>query len=248
MSVAYKALSSMEIEMRRQESIARNMSGASLPGYKGEVVLSSDFDGYVDKFSESGQGTVFDSQKVDYDPGAIKHTNRPLDFALSGKGFFEVTTDKGDVLYTRNGRFRLSNSGEIQTAEGYKLSSTGGDLSFGESDNLNELIVKENGDLALRSSTGEKSIGTLKIVNIEDTSKLQRLSASYFNLAAKDQNLAEEMEAGEFQISGRSIEMANISAVKEMITMVSSMRRFEMAQRVMKMSDGLRNKEHQTFS
>ena len=238
----------MEIEMRRQESIARNMSGASLPGYKGEVILSSDFDGYIDKFSASGRGSIFDSKKINYDAGAIKHTNRPLDFALSGKGFFEVTNDNGEVLYTRNGRFRLSSAGELQTAEGFDISSSNGNLSFGDSDNINELIVKENGELVLRNSFGEKSIGTLKIVNIEDTSKLQRLSASYFSLPKANQNLAEEMEPGEFQISGRSVEMANISAVKEMITMVSSMRRFEMAQRMMKMSDGLKNKEHQTFS
>ena len=45
--------------MRRQESISRNLAGSQIPGYKGETVVSSDFDGYVDSFSEHGQGALY---------------------------------------------------------------------------------------------------------------------------------------------------------------------------------------------
>ena len=69
----------------------------------------------------------------------------------------------------------------------------------------------------------------------------------YYQLPAKYEDMAEEMEVGEFSLSGRTLENANITPVKEMVNMIDSMRKYEMAQRLLKMRDGLKNKEFQTF-
>jgi flagellar basal body rod protein FlgG len=247
MSVLYKVLSAMDIEMRRQESIAQNLAGSQVPGFKGETVLSSDFDGLIGRYNESGQGAIFDGAVVSHDGGALKPTGRPLDFAIAGEGFFEVTTPDGETLYTRNGRFKLSPSGEIQTGDGFSLAASRGDFQLSGEESPNTLTLREDGFLMIGVGENQRELGQLKIVKIEDLQQLERLSASYFKLPAKLQNLATEMIEGEFQVSGRTLESANISPVKEMISMIDCMRKFEMSQRVLKMSDGLKTKEFQTF-
>lgn len=247
MSVIYKVLASMDIEMRRQESISRNLAGSQIPGYKGETVLSTDFDGYLEHYSKHGQGTLLGDNHVSFDSGPLKHTGRPLDFALSGDGFFEITTPEGNTLYTRNGRFTMSPSGEIQTIDGFKLEASVGNFQLQGEEDVNELFVKDDGSVAIGLGLNERELGRIKVVKIEDLTKLERISSSYYTLPDKHIEMAEEMEVGRFNISGRTLENANITPVKEMITMIDSMRKYEMAQRLMKMRDGLKTKEYQTF-
>ncbi|MCM8529562.1 MAG: flagellar hook basal-body protein [Lentisphaeraceae bacterium] len=247
MSVIYKVLSSMDLEMTRQESIARNLAGSQIPGFKGETVISTDFDGYVNEYNESGQGTLDGGNVVSFEEGPLKHTGRPLDFAISGDGFFEVTTPEGNTLYTRNGRFVLSPSGEIQTVDGFKLEASVGNFQLAEDDNLNSMVVREDGNISIGIDTEQKELGQIRVVKIEDLNQLTRVSSSYFQLKPAVQNLASEMDQGEFRISGKTLEGANVSPVKEMITMIDSMRKYELSQRLMKMREGIRNKEHQTF-
>ena len=59
-------------------------------------------------------------QWTDFAQGLLEPTNNPLDFGLSGKGFFVVQGPSGP-LYTRNGNFRFSNTGALVTNEGYPL-------------------------------------------------------------------------------------------------------------------------------
>ncbi|MCM8535824.1 MAG: flagellar hook basal-body protein [Lentisphaeraceae bacterium] len=247
MSVIYKVLSSMDLEMKRQESISRNLAGSQIPGFKGETVISTDFDGYVDSYNKSGQGTLDGGNVVSFSEGSLKHTGRPLDFAISGDGFFEVTTPEGNTFYTRNGRFVLSPSGEVQTVDGFKLEAKVGDFQLNERDSLNSLTVRDDGYLTIGTGDDQKELGQIKIVKIENLEQLTRLSSSYFQLQPNLQNLASEAERGEYSISGKTIEGANVSPVKEMITMIDSMRKYELSQRLMKMREGIRNKEYQTF-
>lgn len=243
MALIYKVLSSMDIEIQRQEAIARNLAGAPVPGFKGESVISSDFDGYLNQYSETGQGTVHNENSIDFNKGPVKYTGRNLDFAIANDGFFEVVNNRGESFYTRNGRFTLSNSGELITSEGYKVAGRGGDLVFGASDNMNEMEIASNGTITV----GGNTIGSLKVVEFQDMNNLQRLSGSYFALKNGHQNEAAEIDPLKLRVIGRTLEESNISIVTEMISMIDSMRKYEMASKVLKMTDGMRAKEQSTF-
>ncbi len=243
MSVIYKVLSSMDLEIRRQESISKNLAGAPIPGYKGETVISSDFDGYVNQFSQTGQGTVYESTTVDFNPGPLKNTERTLDFALTKDGFFEVTNSNGDQFYTRNGRFSLSPDGTLMTADGYVVSGKGGSIQFPNDADISNLSVTESGKLAINGNV----IGTLKVVEAVNLKNLERVSSSYFRSKPGTENQVSTMDEDKVKILGRSLEESNISIVKEMVTMIDTMRKYEMASRILKASDGLSSKEQSTF-
>ena len=53
--------------------------------------------------------------------GNFSSTGNPLDLAIQGLGFFQVTLPDGQIAYTRSGSFHLDAQGNIVTANGNPL-------------------------------------------------------------------------------------------------------------------------------
>lgn len=58
-----------------------------------------------------------------FKPGSLKVTQSPLDLAVDGPGFFEVSTPSG-VRYTKQGSFKVAADGLLVTKEGYPVLSS----------------------------------------------------------------------------------------------------------------------------
>ncbi len=54
--------------------------------------------------------------------GGLVATQNPLDVAIEGDGFFQVTMPNGELRYTRDGALRLNSQGNIVTADGFAIS------------------------------------------------------------------------------------------------------------------------------
>jgi flagellar basal-body rod protein FlgG len=74
------------------------------------------FNNYAPIGIEVGQGCRIQSVEVDFQQGPIRITNRPLDVAIDGDGFFQVInpTTNGFV-YTRAGNFAITSNGLLVT-------------------------------------------------------------------------------------------------------------------------------------
>ena len=57
---------------------------------------------------------------TNFKPGNLRVTQGPLDLALDGPGFFEVSTPSG-IRYTRQGSFKVATDGLLVTKEGYPV-------------------------------------------------------------------------------------------------------------------------------
>src|SRR5690242_574336 len=56
--------------------------------------------------------------------GSLVPTNNQLDVAIKGRGFLQVTMPDGTTAYTRDGALKLSNTGQIVTADGFTVLPT----------------------------------------------------------------------------------------------------------------------------
>ncbi len=246
----YNLGSGIMLEFKRQESIAKNLAGSSIPGYRKEFLVSSSFSKELKNQSSdnvSGLSGVSEGKlTIDFTQGGIKNTGRNLDFALVGNGFFEVTTTEGTNFYTRNGSFNLSPEGELITSAGHQVASENGSIKFGKTDNLDDLIISEDGTLLIKNATTKRAIGKLKIVDIQDKTKLQRISANFFVVNKGEEN--QMIEAVDYKILNKAYETANLSPVQEMATMISSLREFEMSNNVLKMQMKLSEKSQRILS
>ena len=63
---------------------------------------------------------VVDGTYTNFRQGNLKVTQSPLDLALDGPGFFEVSTPSG-VRYTRQGSFKMAMDGRLVTSDGYPV-------------------------------------------------------------------------------------------------------------------------------
>jgi flagellar basal-body rod protein FlgG len=53
--------------------------------------------------------------------GNIQSTDSPLDIAINGRGFFQISLPDGTIAYTRDGTFQLDSTGQVVMSNGYPL-------------------------------------------------------------------------------------------------------------------------------
>ena len=128
----YIAASGMLAEQVRQDQIANDLANAATPGYKADRTTQTSFDSLLLANSVTGQtigaqSTAVEVDKVttDFTPQPSRDTGEPLDFAITGPGFFAVQTP-GGVAYTRNGQFTADAQGRLVTAQGDPVLGRGG--------------------------------------------------------------------------------------------------------------------------
>ncbi|HEV3001118.1 MAG TPA: flagellar hook-basal body protein [Solirubrobacteraceae bacterium] len=128
----YIAASGMLSEMQRQDLIANDLANASTPGYKAdrtaqhsfaEMLLANRRTGAT--IGSLGTGVSIAGQVTDLAPQALRETGEPLDFAITGAGFFGVQTPDG-LRFTRNGRFMADGSGRLTDQLGNPVVGRGG--------------------------------------------------------------------------------------------------------------------------
>src|SRR5277367_3627539 len=130
--ISITAASGMRARMESLDMLASNLANASTGGYKtdreffglyvSQEAAEADDEGFV---GSPDQLPVIEKQYTDYSQGVIHATDNPLDFAMSGRGFFAVNGPTGQ-LFTRNGSFKLSPSGLLMTVDGMPVRAKGG--------------------------------------------------------------------------------------------------------------------------
>ena len=103
--------------------VGNNIANSSTVGFKSSNAHFADL--YAASMNGSGIvqigiGTQLAAVFQQFTTGNISSTNNPLDIAINGGGFFNVTRD-GEIMYTRNGQFHTDNQGYIINDQDYRL-------------------------------------------------------------------------------------------------------------------------------
>ncbi|MBK9248574.1 MAG: flagellar hook-basal body complex protein [Ignavibacteria bacterium] len=94
-----------------------------------------------------GLGVKLGSVKVDFSQGSIQSTNRPLDLALQGDGFFNFRLN-GQELFSRAGAFSFDTQGNLVDSasgayvQGYNLETSSTGRVLKDSNGTNSLLRK----------------------------------------------------------------------------------------------------------
>ena len=111
-SIRAMHLQSVLLELRND-----NVAGFDKVGYQRKEPIVSSFAEYL--------GVNALSTTIDDKVGRISVTGNPLDLALANKGYFQTETENG-IKLTRDGRFKISPDGYLQSLEdAYVLSDAG---------------------------------------------------------------------------------------------------------------------------
>ncbi len=127
------AISGLRNHQTKLDVVGNNISNVNTVGYKYETVHFQDIFSQTLKDANApengrggtnplqvGVGMALSSTSTSHTQGAITSTSRETDVAIEGNGFF-VVSDGIQNYYTRDGSFIRGNTGELATANGFKL-------------------------------------------------------------------------------------------------------------------------------
>lgn len=210
---------------------ADNVANATTPGFRAETaVFRQTLANAVDKTkgTQSLHYAITRTNSLDFNPGGITETGRPLDAAIQdANGFFVVSTPQGD-RYTRMGSFRVASDGSVVLQSGATVLDDKHRPLKVDVAQPNVHIDAQGQLVAGDPVTGEQTLGKLLVVKFANVQGLQK--EGHVLLKALPQAGAQSSYDG--QISGGCLEQSNADAVKGMTQLVSLSREFEMITKV----------------
>lgn len=226
-SLTVAAASGMRSRTESLDMLANNIANASSAGFKAD----QEFYGLYSSAEAQGSANsalpelpIVAKHWTDFSQGSLSPTGNSLDVALAGNGFFSVQTPSGP-LYTRNGNFRLSAAGGLETQDGNPvLSSDKKPIALDPSQ-----PVDISADGTIRQ--GGQEVARLGVVEFTDLSALSKRGQAYFGINASDLP-AKQSQA---EVHQGSLEGANQQPAEAAVRLVNVLRQFEMLQRAMTM-------------
>ena len=121
-----QGLSGLSAASKNLEVIGNNVANANTYGEKSARAEFADMyaaamTGSASNNTQAGIGVTVATVAQQFTQGNITPTGNPLDLAVNGNGFFQVEDASNQLQYTRNGQFKVSNTGNIVNDQGNKL-------------------------------------------------------------------------------------------------------------------------------
>jgi flagellar basal-body rod protein FlgG len=167
--------------------------------------------------------------------GPIEQTGRALDLAIEGEGFFQVEMPTGDLRYTRDGSFTISDQGTLVTSSGYTVVP-----GVRVPEDAAEVQISRTGIVSALSNDGTTTeLGRIELARFTNpTGLLSSGENLYQQSAASGQPiLGYPQDQGLGQLLQGSLEASNVEIVQEMVDMITSMRAYELNSKSIKNSE-----------
>lgn len=217
----YAAAAGMSAQQEQLNAISNDLANESTSGYKSERVAFSDLlyspVNIAGTVSTDGAGASAKVIGRSEGQGSITETGNPLDLAIEGPGYFEVTRANGQKALTRNGNFGADASGTLVTAEGNRLSPP---IKLPAGVAASDVRIAPDGTV---SAAGRK-LGQIKLVTV--TSPEHMLADGSGALTPTAASGAPHPAKG--TIHQGALEASNVNMASEMALLVSTQRNFQM--------------------
>lgn len=185
-----------------------------------------------------GLGVVLSETAVNFEPGVIRQTENPLDCAISGEGFFQVS-DGENSYYTRSGAFSLDSEGNMVTPTGLTLMGEGSPITPGEA---SKVEIRSDGTVLADGA----EIGRISIYRFRSPSNLLRRGSTVLSETA-DSGPAEQVDEEEVKLLSEALENSNVNIVEEMTRMIEANRAYEAASKAFASGSESARKMIETF-
>ena len=204
---------------RQFEIIAHNMANVSTAGFKRRC---NNFTQVIAAQSTGPEGTAdaeSSESPLDFSQGTLVQTDRTLDVALYGKGFFVIESPEGP-LYTRHGIFQTNRNGQIVDTMGRLVAGTSGPLLVPPNVDVSEIRVDGTG----RVSAGQAALGRFQIVEFgQREAQLLPVGLNYFR-APTD---VRPVDAVGVAVRQGYEEASNVKVIDELVNMIMVSRLYE---------------------
>lgn len=170
--------------------------------------------------------------------GSLTNTSNQFDLALNGRGWFQVNSPNGEIVYTRAGAFNKDANGQLVTLDGYTLNppiiipANAIDVSINES---GEVYAKIDGQAQ------PQNLGQLTLANFANDAGLEPIGNNFYRetLASGAPTVGMPADPGYGKIHQGYLEASNVDAIKEITNLITAQRAFEMNSKVIQAADDM---------
>ncbi|OOV88606.1 flagellar hook-basal body complex protein [Oceanospirillum linum] len=124
MSTFSLGISGLSAAKKHLDTVGNNIANASTVGFKKSRAEFADVyatSGMGSTSNQTGNGVQVTNISQQFSQGGTSFTQRSLDMAIDGNGFFVVEAGNGEINYTRAGMFGVDKDGYVVTNTDYKL-------------------------------------------------------------------------------------------------------------------------------
>ena len=186
---------------------------------------------------------IVNGTRTSFKTGGLKVTDNPLDLALNGPGFLEISTPQG-IRYTKAGSLKMANDGKLVTTEGYPVLSAdgaqGGDpagRSISLSDRQGQVHINDLGEIYMN----DELVAKMSVVEFGDLKQIRKVGG--LNFENKNPQINPAQLAANTALKQGMLETSNVNPVEEISHLIHANRMFEEDLKAMKTVNEMMQKE-----
>ncbi|WIO73460.1 flagellar basal-body rod protein FlgG [Porticoccaceae bacterium LTM1] len=167
--------------------------------------------------------------------GNLTQTQKPLDIAIEGRGFLQVTMPDGTLAYTRDGSLQMDASGQIVTASGFGLQPT-----LIVPANSKSVTVGADGTVSVVTEDNQSTqIGTLTLADFVNPAGLQPMGQNLYveSISSGTPQVGNPGANGMGTLAQGFLEGSNVNVVEELVSMIETQRAYEMNSKAISTAD-----------
>jgi flagellar basal-body rod protein FlgF len=232
----YVSVSSQLALDRRMATLADNVANSTTVGFRATEVK---FNQIVSDQKTADVAFVSEGEEfISTRSGGITATGSSLDFAIKGDAWFQVETPSGPTL-TRDGRFTLTEAGELVTLNGYAvLDAGGGPIQL--DGNAGPITLSADGQL----NQNGQPVAALGLFEADLSGGFARAGNSGIITNIPPEPVVDRVDAGVVQ---GYVEESNVNAIGEMTQLIQVTRAFESIASLMRDSEESLNEAVRTL-
>lgn len=239
----WTAATGMQAQQMRIDTIANNLSNVNTTSYKRSTVDFQDLlyqtinqPGTDSAGVQIGLGVRPVAVTKLYEQGNLQITNNPLDMAIDGDGFFQVTQSNGQVAYTRDGSFKLDSQGRLVTSTGAPL-----EPPINIPPGTQGVTVRADGTVfgTTPGNTEQQILGNVLLTTFTNPSGLQALGNNLLvetSASGAPRQLQPTLD-GAGKLRQGALEASNVELVREMVMMIATQKAYDTSSKAITVSD-----------
>jgi len=201
-------LSGLTASRIRALASANNLANLNTPGYHSQRASTASLAG--------GNGAAIQSLSSSSIPGSFIPTGNPLDLAINGNGYFQVTDGQGNNYFTRDGSFSPRAGGQLANGQGFAL-NPGVTIPV----NAENVATGSDGTVSGRVNSQTVEFGTIQLAQFSNPDGLSSQGGN-LQTATGASGIPQMGAPGEggrgFLLSG-FLEGSNVDAAREAISL-----------------------------
>jgi flagellar basal-body rod protein FlgG len=246
----YIGATGMQAQQAHVEAIANNLANVNTLGFKKTRVSFSDMvvsgvagasragvaenGAFVN--ASTGAGVQAAAFARVFAGGEVKKTDAPLDIAIVGEGFLELSMPDGSRAYARGGSLKVNGDGLLVTQAGIPLKP-----NLSVPDNAEALLVSSTGRVQARlpGQAAPVDLGQLELVRFANPQGLLAQGGNVYRAsdASGEAIGARAGEDGVGTLAQGFLEGSNVKLVEEMVDLMVAQRAYEASVKVVQAAD-----------